>query len=80
MGCRDECCVSKLYVVTQKRVKPILIAHGKLKGTVVSRNDEDFSHAVEQHRASPANRQMLLDIAAQLVIQVAIDIRGEAPG
>jgi hypothetical protein len=61
-------------------VKPILIAHGKLKGTLVSRNDEDFPHAVEQYRASPANREMLLNLAAQFVIQVAVDVSGEALG
>jgi hypothetical protein len=67
-------------VATQKRVEPILIAHGKLKGAVVSRNDEDFPHTVEQYRASPANRKMLLNLAAQFVIQVAINVGGEALG
>jgi len=61
-------------------VKPILIAHRKLEGAFVPRNDKDFPHAVEQHRASPANRQMLLDLAAQVVIQVAVDVSGEALG
>jgi hypothetical protein len=61
-------------------VKPILIAHGKLKGTVVSRNDQDFPHAVEQYRASPADRKMLLNLAAQFMIQVAINVSGKALG
>jgi len=75
-----RCRQDALYVTTQKRVEPILIAHGKLKGTGVSRNDEDFPHAVEEYRASPAKRKMLLDLAAQFMIQVAIDVSGEALG
>lgn len=75
-----RCRQDALHVTTQKRVEPIFTAHGKLKGTVVSRNDEDFPHAVEQYRASPAKRKMLLDLAAQLVIQVAVDVSGETLG
>jgi len=61
-------------------MKPILIAHGKLKGTFVARNDKNLPHAVEQYRASPANGQVLFDLAAQVVVKIAVDVSGETLG
>jgi hypothetical protein len=72
--------IAELHATLQEGVKAILIAHGKLEGALVSRNNKDFSYAVQQHGAAPAKRQVLFDLATQLVVQVSINIGRQTPG
>jgi hypothetical protein len=61
-------------------VQPLFISYGKLEGALVSRDDENFPHAVQQYRTASAKRQVLFDFAAQIVVQIAVYICGKALG